>query len=145
MSLQDILQREEGLRLLVYDDATGLPIKPGSVVRGHPTIGFGRALDVQGITAAEAATLLGNDTRLILGTLAGFSWWRGLDAARQDVCSAMAYQMGVHGLLEFGGMIACIVGKDWQGAASRMLDSLWAKQTPGRAGRMAAIMRGAAS
>jgi GH24 family phage-related lysozyme (muramidase) len=59
--LSQMLEREEGLRTLVYDDATGKPIGPGSVVQGHPTIGIGRALDVNGITAVEADFLLEND------------------------------------------------------------------------------------
>ena len=32
------LKRHEGLRLCVYDDATGREIKQGSRVQGHPTI-----------------------------------------------------------------------------------------------------------
>ena len=36
---------DEAMRLFVYDDATGLPIEPGSTCKGHPTIGVGRGLD----------------------------------------------------------------------------------------------------
>lgn len=141
MSLVTILEREEGERLFVYDDATGLPIKPGSWVKGHPTIGWGRALDVEGISHAEAAVLLTNDTGALQAQLKGMGWYAGLDPARQDVVAAMAYQMGTRGLLAFTGMIACVVKKDWTGAAAGMMASLWARQTPGRAARMAATMR----
>lgn len=60
-----MLRAEEGLRLTVYDDATGKPIKPGTLVKGHPTIGIGRALDVNGITEAEAEYLKANDVAKI--------------------------------------------------------------------------------
>ena len=40
------LTDEEALRFVVYDDATGRPIVPGTHVIGHPSIGIGRALDV---------------------------------------------------------------------------------------------------
>jgi lysozyme len=56
-----LLEREEGLRLAVYDDATGKPLLPGMKVVGHPTIGIGRCLDRKGITEAEARALLEND------------------------------------------------------------------------------------
>ena len=65
------LTRDEGQLLTVYDDATGAAIKPGTSVKGHPTIGIGRALDVHGISAAEAAYLLGNDIDGIVAQLSG--------------------------------------------------------------------------
>jgi len=36
------LTRHEGLRLAVYDDATGKPLEQGDTIVGHPTVGVGR-------------------------------------------------------------------------------------------------------
>lgn len=61
--------------------------------------------------------------------------------ARSDILYSMAYQMGVPGLANFKNMIAAIAKKDFNLAATEMLDSLWARQTPGRAKRHAEVMR----
>ena len=45
---------DEGVRLRVYDDATGEPLHPGMTLKGHPSIGYGRALDVNGISLKES-------------------------------------------------------------------------------------------
>ncbi len=61
--------------------------------------------------------------------------------ARCDVLISMAYQLGVDGLSLFRGMLSAITQGDFNGAANAMLDSLWARQTPGRARRHAEVMR----
>src|SRR5580765_1328046 len=92
------LQQDEGLRLFVYDDATGQPIVPGSRVVGHPTIGYGRALDVTGITKGEAATLLANKIVEIQTILEKLSWYVGLDDVRRGVILNLTYNMGLKGV-----------------------------------------------
>jgi lysozyme len=57
------------------------------------------------------------------------------------VLQAMAFQMGIDGLLGFTGTLAAVQRGDYEAAAKGMLASLWARQTPSRAGRMAAMMR----
>lgn len=64
----------------------------------------------------------------------------GLNLARRAVLIAMAYQMGGAGLLAFHHMLTAVAHGDWATARHEMLDSTWAKQTPERAGRMAAQM-----
>lgn len=138
----DLLKREEGLRLKVYDDATGKAIVPGSKVVGHPTIGYGRALDTKGITEAEARALLSNDVEEVEAAVStALPWTDALSPKRQTVLQAMAYQMGLAGLLGFKNTLAMVKAKDFAGAAKGMLSSLWARQTPARAGRMAEMMR----
>jgi lysozyme len=56
--------------------------------------------------------------------------------ARQCVLVGMAFQMGIDGLLEFQHMLASARDGHWDDAAAAMLDSKWARQTPGRASRM---------
>ena len=56
------IMHHEGVRLAVYDDATGKPIVAGDTVQGNPTIGVGRLLtDDRGITEDEVMMLLRND------------------------------------------------------------------------------------
>lgn len=54
----------------------------------------------------------------------------------------MAYQLGVPGLLNFRRMLAALSRGDRVAAAEEALDSQWAKQTPKRAARVAAAIRG---
>ena len=53
----------------------------------------------------------------------------------------MVFQIGFSGVMKFRKMIANMQEKNWKGAADEMLDSLWAKQTPSRANRLADIVR----
>lgn len=61
--------------------------------------------------------------------------------ARADVLYSMAYQLGIDGLSAFKNTLVMISNGNFDGAAEGMLSSLWAKQTPARARRMAEVMR----
>lgn len=138
----DILRREEGTRTAVYDDATGKPVVPGYVMKGHPTIGIGRALDVKGISDKEIEFLLSNDVEELLQKVPALvSNWQKLSTSRKAVLVCMAFQMGVVGLKGFKNTLADIGRGDYASAATRMLQSKWAEQTPARAKRMADLMR----
>ena len=128
---------------MVYDDATGKPIRSGTTVVGHPTIGIGRALDVHGISHAEAVFLLEDDIAAVLPDMPRVvgPCWPNLSPARQAVLAAMAFQMGANGLLAFRFTLNRIASYDFAAAADAMLASTWAKQTPARAQRMAQMMR----
>jgi lysozyme len=138
----DHLEKEEGFRSLLYDDATGKPLKPGDRIVGHPTAGIGLALDIEGLTREEARYLCEN--RVAKRELAldqELPGWRSLSEARQLVLLSMAYQMGVRGLLGFAKMIAALQRGDFAEAADEMLASVWATQTPARAQRLAEMVR----
>lgn len=147
--LETILRREEGLKLFVYDDATGKPIMCGSTVKGNPTIGFGRSLSTHGISEDEAQQLLANDeARVRAEVTAALPWFVHLDEVRQAVLLAMAFQMGTGtsagrglGFLGFRHTLQAVQAADYIQAAEYMLDSPWAKQTPERAERLAELMR----
>jgi len=112
---------------------------------GYTTIGVGRLIDQRkggGISKEESAYLLSNDIRNKVAELdRRLSWWRQLDEARQGVLLSMAFQMGVDGLLTFKNTLGMVRAGDYAGAARGMLNSLWARQTPERAARMAEQMR----
>lgn len=122
------LMDDEGIRLVVYDDATGQPIKPGSVVKGHPTIGVGRALDVHGISRDESAQLLANDIFAVEAALNKWPWFLALDPVRRGVMTNLAFNMGVHGLLQFARMIGALQRFDFNGAGDELASSRWARQ-----------------
>ena len=135
-----LVKPEEGYRLKVYDDKDGEEILPGDTCEGHPTIGIGRALDTRGLTDDEVQYLYRNDkTSVISSVLVALPWAGTLDN-RKYVLYAMAFQMGVAGLLKFERMLAAAQAGNWQIVHDEMLASAWAKQTPARAQRMAAIM-----
>ena len=136
------LTRDEGMRLTVYDDATGKPLRPGDTLKGHPTIGIGRALDTHGISQQEAYALLHNDIFSITDELyRRIPSAEKLNEVRQMVLACMAFQMGVEGLLGFHDTLAAVGRGDYGIAAAGMLDSKWAKQTPARAERLAEMMK----
>ncbi len=142
----DQIARDEGFRGTLYDDATGEPIVPGSVVKGHPTIGYGFALDVAPLSEAECKLIVANRVdeirRMIFLRVPVLGWdaWPESNA-RRAVLINMAYQIGVSGLFEFKEMFAAIERADFAAAADAMLASKWAQRTPERAARLAQQMR----
>lgn len=133
IQLLEQLQRDEGFRGEAYQDTLG-----------YWTIGFGRLIDARrggGITFDEALELLSNDvdkkTEEVLRVL---PWVKDLDEARQGVLVNMAFQLGMSGLLKFKTTLDLVKQGKYDMAATAMRDSLWAKQTPHRANRLAKQM-----
>ena len=120
------LEEDEGLLLVVYDDATGLPIRAGTLVVGHPTIGAGRALDTHGISRPEAQLLLQNDVAAAETALReDFSWYAWLDPVRQGVLVNLVVNMGLGGLAQFRRMLADLARGDFAAAAAELKNSRW--------------------
>jgi lysozyme len=130
------LYRDESVRLVVYDDATGKPVGAGNILHGHPTIGVGRCLDTHGISVQECRTMIWNDVTAYYRELSRYTWFTDMDAVRQRAIVNMRHQLGLHGLLQFQTMIAAIERHDWREAVQAGLSSLWAQQTPSRAQRV---------
>ena len=133
MTIEELLIREEGFKPYAYRDSLGFL-----------TIGFGRLIDKEaggGITRAEATVLLVHDVdsrRIQLDE--SIPWWRNLNEDRQTVLLAMAFQLGVSGLLKFKKTLEAARTGNYALALKGMRASLWARQTPGRAERMAKAM-----
>jgi lysozyme len=68
-------------------------------------------------------------------------FWTMLSEPRRAVIISMVFQMGLDGVSRFIKMRAAIMREDWEAVFKEMLNSKWAKQTPGRAGRHAEQMR----
>ncbi len=127
------LTDEEGVVLHAYPDHLG-----------YLTIGIGRLIDKRkggGISLDEAKYLLINDiTAKTAEVEKAFPFFDELNDARQAVLVGMAFQMGIHGLLAFKNTLQLIKLGKYKEAGAGMLNSLWARQTPERAKRMAKQM-----
>jgi len=130
-------------RLLRGDEGEVLTAYPDHL--GYLTIGVGRLIDKRkggGITPEESAYLLANDImRKSMDLDSRLPWWKGLSDARRGVLLAMAFQMGIDGLLGFKNTLELVRSGHYDKAADGMLQSMWAKQTPERAKRMSEQMR----
>jgi len=142
-----LIKENEGLRLTVYDDATGKPLQKGDTIKGYPTIGYGRELSMTGITKKEAGFMLehsvGKKKQLLLEELRehNLSFWGRLSRWRKHVLIDMAYNLGVNGLMQFRSMMQCLVLKDYNQAATEIMDSAYFDQTGTRAKQNYCIMK----
>lgn len=130
-----LIQREESCRLYAYKDSKGIW-----------TIAWGRA-DAgvhPGMTCTQAEAdswLLAKINAVISGLDGCLSWWRTLSIPRQAVLVEMAYQMGLHGLIEFHRTLTAIEDAQWQAAHDGMMASHWGlTDSPARAQREATQM-----
>lgn len=134
MNIIDLLERHEGLKLTAYQDSLG-----------YWTIGIGTLIDSRkggGITIEEARYLCSNRIEKLNKDLDHqFPDWRKLSPVRRLVIQDMAYQLGVTGLMGFRKFIEYLQVGNYQLAATEMLDSRWASQTPNRANELSHMMR----
>ena len=132
-TLKKELVRDEGVVLHAYQDHLG-----------YWTLGVGRLIDERkggGISHEEAMYLLGNDISRVEQELSRrLDWWDGLDDARQRALCNMAFQLGVNGLMQFKNMLRALSEAQWDRARAEALNSLWARQTPNRAARVANML-----
>lgn len=132
-NLIEQLISEEGEVLHAYNDHLGFA-----------TIGVGRLIDKRrggGITQEESRYLLSNDVAKITNAVEkALPFYSQLNDARKAVIVGMAFQMGVAGLLGFKNTLQLVRLEKYKEAGDGILNSLWAKQTPERAKRMAKQM-----
>ena len=118
MSLSDLIRD-----LQMFEGNSGRPYRCPA---GFVTIGYGRNLDANPISMAEAEFLLFNDVdrakTVVRRTVQTFDF---LDEVRQDVLVQMAFQMGEAGLRGFRKMLEALQVADFAEAAREMRDSKW--------------------
>ncbi|WP_336284194.1 glycoside hydrolase family protein [Citrobacter arsenatis] len=138
-----LLREEEGVRYDPYIDSLGFPstgvgfkLGPQNAPLSHYTF----RIDDNTINA-----WLQSDVDAVKATMqkdaAVSQALTHCNQPRQDILTSMSYQMGENGLDGFHNMLSAINAEDWDEAATQMLDSTWAKQTPERAQRHAEVMR----
>jgi len=131
------LKKEEGFSAAAYKDH-----------KGYLTIGYGTLIDKRkggGLTKGEAEFLLKSRVQKIyLEIDAALLWFQKMPDAVQAAMCAMAYQMGLAGLLKFQKTMMYLSMKKFEQAANEALDSKWAKiDTPERAKRVTDMIRNA--
>ena len=137
----------------------GVRLSPYRCTAGFLTIGVGRNLDTNKLTAEELAFvghncrtkpitkeqsdyLLKNDIEKVCADLMKFlPWWAYLGDVRKRVLVNMAFNLGIAGLLKFENTLALIRSGSYSQAASEMVKSKWAKQVGKRADRLANMMK----
>jgi lysozyme len=129
------LRADEGVRAQAYQDHLGFW-----------TIGVGRLIDPRkpgsGLRSAEIDMMLAGDIEdRVRALTVRLPWFTDLDEARQGVLINMAFQLGTDGLCAFTTTLAHVRAGRYDEAATAMLQSKWAGQTPARARRMAEQMR----
>ena len=121
------LERDEGVRLKPYLDTVG-----------KTTIGIGRNLTDNGITAAEAKVLLQNDLFRVANELDRVApWWREMSQVRQNALVNMAFNLGLPRLLTFKKMMLALENGNFETAWAEAMGSKWAAQVGERANRIA--------
>lgn len=141
-ALESQLIGHEGLKLYVYDDATGMSLRPGVTCIGNPTIGVGRELGRHGLSTEEVRQLLTNDITETVNALDSiYPWFLEMDAVRQRVLIDMAFNLGMKGLAGFPKFLTACAVRDYETAATEMLTSKWAGQVKGRATALAQMLR----
>jgi len=132
--LQAQLILDEGVRFTVYADPRGLPtVGIGHLVRrdDHLTLG-------DPVTPEQVAAWFDTDlTHALAACQTLFPTWEGFPDEVQEVLANMCFQLGRGGLAKFRKALAAIKNHDWPQAAHEMRDSLWYRQTPHRAERLA--------
>jgi lysozyme len=109
---------------------------------GYLTIGYGRNLEVKGISVDEAEMLLNNDVNETIELLLnGLEFFTMLPEQAQEVLVDMTFNMGFAGVLKFKKFLEALKNKDWEKAAQEMENSLWYKQTGNRARELVKIIR----
>lgn len=144
MNLIDILEYEEGYRS-----------KPYLCSEGYVTIGYGTKLhNKKSMNPKDFSIVVTRDIakQLLLEKVAKLEdklsaskyghTFDKLNADRRAIILSMAYQMGVSGVLKFPSMWRHAGNENWEGMRDEALDSLWARQTPSRAHRHAAVLSG---
>ena len=127
---KQLIKKHESRRLFAYDDADGLPIVPGKLIKGHPTIGWGRCLDTKGITVYESDDLFENDfveAEAIIVDIFGLPILSE-SKERLGALISMAYNLGARGFRGFQNMINAVRRRAWEEAANHAKDSLWYTQ-----------------
>ncbi len=129
--LKSLLTTHESYRQFPYADTTG-----------HLTIGIGRNLSDRGISTTEALALLDDDIFYFTSKLANvLPYFSELSDNRQIVLVNMCFNLGIHGLLEFREMLAAIQARDFEKAASEILNSKAASQNLNRYEQLSYIMK----
>lgn len=130
----------EGYRTTVYDDATGAPIRQSSYVKGNPSIGIGWNLTVP-CSDAVIAFKWNEDVQTAIAGASAYSWFAGLNEARQLAIVDMVFNLGKQKLDTFATFLGLMASGDFSGAADDLKTTAWYNQVGHRAVYVAEAIR----
>lgn len=114
IALHRVIQpNEEGFRAYPYDDATSLRVR---APKGHITWLYGCDLDTEG-TPALGVVVARFKLETLEQSLAPRDWFAGANDPRKSVFLDIAFNQGLHGLLDYPSMIHYASLGDWVNAA----------------------------
>ena len=132
--MKDLLNRikhHEGYRSRVY-----------KCTEGFDTIGYGFAIkDLEMDEDIAEEILIRKVEKLIKRVRSKFDWLDSVPREVQGVLVEMSYQMGLSGVSKFKKALHAMQMFQWKLAATELMDSRWAKQTPNRAKELSDIIR----
>ena len=129
--LLERIKEHEGFRSKVY-----------KCTEGYDTIGYGFAIkDLELDEDIAEEILMRKLTKLIKQVRSKFDWLDSVPREVQGVLVEMSYQMGVTGVTKFKKALHAMQMFQWRIAATELLDSRWAKQTPNRAKELSEIIK----
>ena len=132
--MKDLLNRikhHEGFRKSVY-----------KCTEGYDTIGYGFAIkDLEMDEDIAEEILMRKVEKLIKRVRSKFDWLDSVPHEVQGVLVEMSYQMGLSGVSKFKKALHAMQMFQWKLAATELMDSRWAKQTPNRAKELSDIIR----
>lgn len=133
-NIKDQLKRDEGLRLEPYQDTRGI----WTVGYGHNLQAHEQLYGKHSITLEQAEALLDQDIKRAEDGLDQYiSDWRTHDTVRQGSLLNLTFQLGIEGLLKFKKFLFLFVRGSYLFASQDLLKTLYAKQVPKRAARVA--------
>lgn len=146
-----MIELEEAISRLILHE--GMKLKPYKCPAGYLTIGVGRNVETNPITAEEkkvvgdwehgitkngAKYLLKNDIIKAHRECKRYiEFYKTLDDERQYALLDMCFNLGIYGLLKFRKMLFAMEIGDYRGAAKECLNSKYAKEVGKRAFRIA--------
>lgn len=131
----DQLKRDEGEKLMVYLDSSG--IETAGV--GHNLLAHNINWPVgTPITQEQSDSWLKEDVQTVVDNLDTYLPWATENGygIRYWVLVNMTFNMGIHGLLQFHRMLTHFQEGQWHVTVGDMGLSLWASQVPARVQRL---------
>ena len=130
MDLIESIKKHEGYVASVYKDSLGID-----------TIGYGFAIKDLQLDEDICDMILERKLKDLNDSIKiKFDWYKYMPQEIKDIVTEMCYQLGVTGFSKFKKTIAYLQNEEWKNASIEMLDSRWAKQTPGRAKELSSRM-----
>lgn len=130
----------EGVRDIVYDDATGNSIGPSCYVKGNPSVGVGRNLR-NPMSDAAIDFLWNEDIQEALSGASTFDWFEELDEHRQLAIVDMVFNMGLERFQTFNVFLGYMASKQYIAAADDLKGTKWYGEVGHRAQYLENVIR----